>query len=215
MILINNTFEKARHTKYDYFYHIAFAVLFCLYSFLMLFSSKLLGFLFFVYGLLLLGHTVWKGIRTSYSIPYILFGLTILFFSRLFWLEAFSVLPVFFYEIFQIVFFLGIVIGICLLYGLMVKGAPLANKFQTHGVHSSYFVTGCLLLPYTWIFSYGAIVQDNLGNLTWALLILVLWGTLYLVQLVTHHNKIMLVALYSVNISVGCWTIYRWINILT
>ncbi|ANC75738.1 hypothetical protein [Fictibacillus phosphorivorans] len=215
MILLNNTFKKARHTKYDYFYHIAFAVLFCLYSFLMLFSSKLLGFLFFVYGLLLLGHTVWKGIRTRYSIPYILFGLTILFFSRLFWLEAFSVLPVLFYEIFQISFFLGIVIGICLLYGLMVKGAPLANKFQTHGVHSIYFVTGCLLLPYTWIFSYGAVMQGNTSSLIWALLILVLWGLLYFAQLVTHHNKVMLAALFAVNIGVGCWAIYRWINILT
>ncbi len=215
MILINNTFEKARHTKYDYFYHIAFAVLFCLYSFLMLFSSKLLGFLFFIYGLLLLGHTVWKGIRTLYSIPYTLFGLSILFFSRLFWMEAFSVLPVFFFDIFQIVFFLGVVIGISLLYGVMIKGAPLANKLQTHGVHSMYFITGSLLLPYTWIFSYGAVMQGNDRSLIWALLILILWGTLYFVQLVTHRNKVMLAALYAVNLGIGCWTIYRWINILT
>ncbi|MGA4721598.1 hypothetical protein ACOZ9X_16480 [Fictibacillus nanhaiensis] len=133
----------------------------------------------------------------------------------MFWLEAFSVLPVFFYEIFQIGFFLGIIIGICLLYGVMVKGAPLANKFQTHGVHSIYFVTGSLLLPYTWIFSYGAVMQGNTSSLIWALLTLIVWGALYFAQLITYHNKAMLAALFAVNIGVGCWAIYRWINILT
>ena len=97
---------------------------------------------------------------------------------------------------------------------MVIKGAPLANKLQTHGVHSMYFVTGSLLFPYTWIFSYGAVMQGNTSSLIWALLILILWGALYFAQLVTYHNKVMFAALFAVNIGVGCWAIYRWINIL-
>ncbi len=215
MIPINTTFVRLEHTKYDYMYHIAFAVLFCLYSFLILFSSKMLGFLFFIYGLVLLGFTVWKGIRIKYSIPGVLLGLTVLFFSRLFWMDAFQILPVFFYEIFQGVFFLGFGIGIVLLYNLSSKAAPLSNSLLRHGVHGMYFVTGILLLPYTWIFSYGAVMQGNYNSLVWAVLILILWGILYAVQLITHPNKVMGIALYTVNIGVGCWTVYRWIAILT
>lgn len=214
MIPINTTFVRLEHTKYDYMFHIAFAVLFCLYSFLILFSSKLLGFLFFIYGLVLLGLTVWKGIRITLSIPGVLLGLTALFFSRLFWMDAFEILPVFFYEIFQVVFFLGFGIGIALLYSLSSKAAPFSNRLQRHGVHGMYFVTGILLLPYTWIFGYGTVMQGNYNSLVWAVLILILWGILYVLQLITHPNKVMGVALYTVNIGVGCWTVYRWIAIL-
>lgn len=215
MIPLNTTFEKAEHTKYDYFYHIAFAVLFCLYSFLILFSSKLLGFLFFIYGLVLLGFTVWNEIRTSFSIPWVLLGLTGLFFSRLYWMDAFQVLPVFFFAIFQCVFFIGFGIGIALLYTLIIKSAPLSSRITKHAVHGLYFLTGMILFPYTWIFSYGAVIQGNYESLVWALLILILWGLLYFVQLSTHSNKIMSGAFYAVNIGVMCWTILRWISILT
>ncbi|KZE64926.1 hypothetical protein AWM68_09775 [Fictibacillus phosphorivorans] len=215
MFPINTTFVRLEHTKYDYIFHIAFAVLLCLYSFLILFSSKLLGFLFFCYGLFLLGFTVWKGIRMIYSIPGVLVGLTALFFSRLLWMDAFQILPNFFYEIFQVVFFLGFGVGITLLYNLASKSAPFSNIYQRHGIHGMYFATGILLFPYTWIFSYGALKQGNYNSLVWAVLILILWGILYALQLITPPKKGMGIALYAVNIGVGCWTIYRWIMIVT
>ncbi|MDM5317989.1 hypothetical protein QUF49_18490 [Fictibacillus sp. b24] len=133
----------------------------------------------------------------------------------MFWIGAFQILPVFFYEIFQVVFFLGFGFGIALLYSLTCKAAPFSNRIQRHVVHGTYFATGILLLPYTWIFSYGAIMQSNYNSLVWAVLILILWGILYVVQLITFPNKAMGMALYAVNIGVGCWTVYRWIAILT
>jgi hypothetical protein len=215
MIPLNTTFVKAEHTKYDYFFHIAFAVLFCLYSFLILFSNKLLGFLFFIFGLVLLGFTVWRGISTISSIIGVLLGLTFLFFSRLFWMEAFQVLPVFFYDVFQIFFFLGFGIGIALLYGLTIKSAPLSNRLKRHCIHGIYFLTGMILFPYTWIFSYGAVMQGNYSSLIWAVLIFILWGLLYFFQMVTHPHKVMGPALYAVNLGLCSWTIYRWITIWT
>jgi hypothetical protein len=215
MVPINNTFKQAEHSKYDYMLHIAFAVLLCLYSFLLLFTSKLLGALFFIFGVILLGSTVWKGIKTVPSIFGVNIMLWLLFFSRIFWMDAFQVLPVFFYDIFQALFFLGCGIGIGLLYSLAVKSAPLSNTFSRHAVHGMYFLTAILLMPYTLIYSYGAFMQGDMNEVFWAVLILILWGILYVVQLITHGNRVMEFGLHALNIGIGCWTINRWIIIFS
>jgi hypothetical protein len=212
---IYNTFKQAEHSKYDYIFHIAFAVLLCLYSFLLLFASKLLGSLFFIFGVILLGLTVWKGIKTFFSIAGVILMLWLLFYSRILWIDALQVLPVFFYDIFQVLFFLGSGIGIALLYSLAVKSAPLSNPVSRHTVHGMYFLTAILLMPYTLIYTYGAFMQGDLNGVFWSVLILVLWGILYAVQLITHENKVMRIGLFAVNIGIGWWTINRWIMILS
>lgn len=212
---IYNTFKQAEHSKYDYIFHIAFAVLLCLYSFLLLFASKLLGSLFFIFGVILLGSTVWKGIKTLFSTAGVILMLWLLFYSRILWIDALQVLPVFFYEIFQALFFLGSGIGIALLYSLAVKSAPLSSPSNRHIIHGIYFLTAILLMPYILIYSYGAFMQGDINGLFWSVLILVLWGILYAVQLLTHENKFMRIGLFAVNISIGFWTINRWILILS
>jgi hypothetical protein len=212
---IYNTFKQAEHSKYDYIFHIAFAVLLCLYSFLLLFASKLLGSLFFIFGVILLGLTVWKGIKTFFSIAGVILMLWLLFYSRILWVDALHVLPVFFYDIFQVLFFLGSGIGIALLYSLAVKSAPLSNPVSRHTVHGMYFLNAILLMPYTLIYTYGAFMQGDLNGVFWSVLILVLWGILYAVQLITHENKVMRIGLFAVNIGIGWWTINRWIMILS
>ncbi|MBY6038105.1 hypothetical protein KUV80_15710 [Fictibacillus nanhaiensis] len=215
MILMGNTSLKTEHSKRDYFFHIAFAVLLCLYSFLILFSSRLLGIIFFSCGLALLGFTVWRGIRRVLSLIGVLVVLCLLFFSRIVWMDAFQVLPVTFYDIFQIVFFIEFSIGILLLYSLTVKSAPLSNSKMTHVVHVAYFLTGILLVPYTWLCSYGAVIQREFNGLFWAALTLCMWSCLYYVQLTAHKNRIMQIALYSANVGVGCWALYRWMTIFS
>jgi hypothetical protein len=215
MIPIYNTFKQAEHSKYDYILHIAFAVLLCLYSFLLLFSSKLLGSLFFISGVMLLGSAVYRGINTIVSIASVIPMLWLLFYSRILWVDALQVLPVFFYEIFQALFFLVSGIGIALLYRLAVNSAPLSNAVSRHTVHGMYFLTAILLMPYILIYSYGAFMQDDMNGVLWSVLILVLWGILYAAQLITHENKIMRIGLFAVNIGIGCWTINRWIMILS
>jgi hypothetical protein len=213
MMKWNFVFTKAEHTAYDVIYHIAFAVVLCLYSFLILFSSKLLGFLFFLSGMALISATVWRGIKTAQSVIAVVFLLCLLFFSRLFWMNAFHILPVFFYGIFQAVFFIGFGIGITLLYSLMHKSAPLSGNRNKHAVHLSYFMTGLFLITYTWLYSYGAIIQGDYSRLVWAVLILMLWICLYYFQLLYNKKQIMRAALYVVNIGVGCWAFYRWIHV--
>lgn len=212
---IYNTFKQAEHSKYDYIFHIAFAVLLCLYSFLLLFASKLLGSMFFIFGVILLGSTVWKGIKTFFSIAGVILMLWLLFFSRILWVDALQVLPVFFYEIFQTLFFTGSGIGIALLYSLAVKSAPLSSPVSRHTVHGMYFLIAILLMPYTLIYSYGAFMQGDINGVFWSVLILVLWWILYAVQLITHENKVMRIGLFTVNIGIGWWTINRWIMILS
>jgi hypothetical protein len=213
MISINHTFKQAEHTKYDYIFHIAFAVLLCFYSFLLLFSSKLLGFAFFILGIFLIATTVWKGIKTALSISVVTIVLWLLFYSRIHWAEAFQVLPIFFYEIFQVIFFLGFGFGIALLYSLAVKSAPLSDSLSRHTVHSLYFLSAILLMPYTLIYGYGAIMNGEFTDLLWAVLILVLWGILYFVHIIMQGNKLMGLGLYAVNIGIVIWTINRWIMI--
>ncbi|WP_226537138.1 hypothetical protein [Fictibacillus halophilus] len=212
---IYNTFKQAEHSKYDYVFHIAFAVLLCLYSFLLLFASKLLGSLFFIFGVILLGSTVWKGIKPFFSIAGVILMLWLLFYSRILWMDALQVLPVFFYEIFQALFFLESGIGIALLYRLAAKKAPLSGPVSRHIIHGMYFLIAILLMPYTLIYSYGAFMQGDLNGLFWSVLILVLWGILYPVQLIAHENKFMRFGLFAVNICIGVWTINRWIMILS
>ncbi|MFE1245966.1 hypothetical protein ACFW35_17785 [Fictibacillus sp. NPDC058756] len=215
MIPIYSTFKQAEHSKYDYILHIAFAVLLCLYSFLLLFSSKLLGSLFFIFSVMLLGSAVYRGINTFVSIASVIPMLWLLFYSRILWVDALQVLPIFFYEIFQALFFLGSGIGIALLYSLAVKSAPLSSSVSRHTVHGMYFLTAILLMPYTLIYSYGAFMQGDLNGVLWSVLILVLWGILYVAQLITHQNKVMRIGLFAVNIGIGWWTINRWIMILS
>jgi hypothetical protein len=217
MIKANLIFTKAEHTNYDYTFHITFALLLCLYSFLILFSSKLLGFLFFLSGLTLLSLTVWKGIKTVQSIIGVLLLLCLLFFSRLFWMNAFTVLPEFFYEIFQAVFFIEFGLGLALLYSLTVKTVPLpgSGRMIKHIIHSTYFLSGVLLITYTWLYSYGAVMQGDYARLTWAVLILILWCCLYFLQLSFDGKKLMAGALFALNIGVGCWALYRWIHIFS
>jgi hypothetical protein len=215
MIPIYNTFKQAEHSKYDYILHIAFAVLLCLYSFLLLFSSKLLGSLFFISGVMLLGSAVYRGINSIVSIAGVIPMLWLLFYSRILWVDALQVLPLFFYEIFQAFFFLGSGIGIALLYSLAVKSAPLSSSVSRHTVHGMYFLTAILLMPYTLIYSYGAFMQGDMNGVLWSILILVLWGILYAAQLITHENKVMRIGLFAVNIGIGWWAINRWIMILS
>jgi hypothetical protein len=215
MVSINNTFKQAEHSRYDYILHIAFAVLLCLYSFLLLFSSKLLGSLFFIFGVMLLGIAVYRGINTVVSIAGVIPILWLLFYSRILWVDALQILPVFFYDIFQALFFLVSGIGIALLYVLAIKAAPLSSSVSRHTVHGMYFLTAILLMPYTLIYNYGAFMQGDLKGVFWSVLILVLWGILYAVQLITHENKGMRIGLFAVNIGIGCWTINRWIMIFS
>ncbi|MFD1359784.1 hypothetical protein ACFQ4X_18005 [Fictibacillus halophilus] len=215
MIPIYNTFKQAEHSKYDYILHIAFAVLLCLYSFLLLFSSKLLGSLFFISGVMLLGSAVYRGINTIVSIASVIPMLWLLFYSRILWVDALQVLPLFFYEIFKALFFLGSGIGIALLYSLAVKSAPLSSSVSRYTVHGMYFLTAILLMPYKLIYSYGAFMQGDMNGVLWSILILVLWGILYTAQLITHENKVMRIGLFAVNIGIGWWTINRWIMILS
>ncbi|MCM3720159.1 hypothetical protein [Fictibacillus phosphorivorans] len=215
MSSISNTFKQAELTKYDYMIHIAFAVLLCLYSFLLLFANKMLGFLFFIVGLLLLGTAVWKGIKPIFSITGVTVMLGLLFYSRILWFEALQILPLFFYEIFQVLFFLGTGLGIALLYRLAVKSAPLTSPLNRHIIHGIYFLTAILLMPYTIIVSYGAFMQGEVSGVFWSILILLLWGILYTVQLITNKNKLMRNGLFVLNICMGWWTINRWIMILS
>lgn len=215
MVPINNIFKQAEHSKYDYMLHIAFAVLLCLYSFLILFSSKLLGSLFFIFSVILLGSTVWKGIKPLFSIAGVILMLWLLFYSRILWIDALQVLPVFFYDFFQVLFFLGCGTGIALLYSLAVKLVPLTSSVSRHTVHGMYFLTAILLMPYILIYSYGAFMQGDTNGVIWAILILVLWGILYIVQLIIHGNRVMEIGLHAVNAGIGWWTINRWIMILS
>lgn len=171
--------------------------------------------MFFIFGVILLGSTVWKGIKTFFSIAGVILMLWLLFFSRILWVDALQVLPVFFYEIFQTLFFTGSGIGIALLYSLAVKSAPLSSPVSRHTVHGMYFLIAILLMPYTLIYSYGAFMQGDINGVFWSVLILVLWWILYAVQLITHENKVMRIGLFTVNIGIGWWTINRWIMILS
>ncbi|WNB91646.1 hypothetical protein [Bacillus sp. NEB1478] len=215
MIKSNLTFTKAEHTKYDYIFHITFALLLCFYSFLILFSSQLLGGVFFISGLALLAFTVWKGIKTFQSVFGVIVLLCLLFFSRLLWMNAFYVLPVSFYEIFQALFFIEFGMGLVLLYSLITKAVPFSRGNLNFIIHGSYFLTGLLLITYTWLYSYGAVMQGDYIRLIWAVLILILWCGLYVFQYFFDGKKIMTSALFVLNIGVGCWSFYRWIHIFT
>jgi hypothetical protein len=205
--------KQVSHSRFDYVLHVTFALFLCLYSFLIIFSSKLLGFLFFIGGILFLGSVVWRGIKGILSFWFVITFLCFLFFSRIFWMDAFRVLPVNFYEIFQISFSLEFVIGIMLLYNLAVKTSPISKLVMNHLVHVSYFLAGVLLISYTWLYSYGAVLRGELTDLLWALLILVLFGTVYVLQLKTYGKRAWGAALYLLNISIGAWALYRWIHV--
>ncbi|MDR7074593.1 hypothetical protein [Fictibacillus barbaricus] len=215
MLKSNLIFTKAEHSKYDYILHITFALLLCFYSFLILFSSKLLGCLFFISGLAILSLTVWKGIKTFQSVFGVIALLFLLFFSRLLWMNAFYVLPVSFYKIFQAVFFIEFAVGLALLYSLITKTAPFVGRKLNFTIHGGYFLTGFLLITYTWLYSYGAVMQGDYTKLVWSLLILILWSGLYTLQYIYDGRKAMAAALFFLNIGVGCWSFYRWIHIFT
>jgi hypothetical protein len=212
-LLTDRSTKQKEYTKIDYFLHVAFALVLCFYSFLILFSSWLLGFFFFLSGLACLGVTVWRGIKGLHSLSLVSISLFLMFISRIYWLKAFTILPHYFYEIFQLVFLIEFSLGIVLLYSLVVKRVPFPNRLMNHMIHISYFATAVLLIPYSWLFSYGAIKSGDVKNLFWILLIFILWGVVYVMQLKTYDNKIGSIAFYLLNSCIGSWALFRWFSI--